>query len=333
MPIKKKSDLTYADVTPKGLYMGRRNFLLGLLATTGAVEAYKKYPWLVSAAGPLGSMPVKIGNLNHGPYSKDNIDEKVTPPQDVTHYNNYYEFGTDKADPAKNSKNFVTTPWAVSVEGEVKTPRKFTIDEIMKLAPLEERIYRHRCVEAWSIVVPWIGYSLSVILKTVEPTPAAKFVAFESYFDKKQMPLWRYAGIDLPYVEGLRMDEAMHPLALLCVGMYGETLAQSGRRSGPRGDPLEIWVQERQIHRKDPFRHQSASHHLEYRERARIRLLFQRESKGRPSALEPGPRTPSRRRLFRSPHRDAHVQRLRRSGRQHVYRHGPEEILLGSESR
>jgi sulfoxide reductase catalytic subunit YedY len=224
MLIKKKSDLTYADVTPKGLYMGRRNFLLGLLATTGAVEAYKKYPWLVSAAGPVGSMPVKIDNLTHGPYGKDNIDEKVTPPQDVTHYNNYYEFGTDKADPAKNSKNFVTTPWTVSVEGEVKTPRKFTMDEIMKLAPLEERIYRHRCVEAWSIVVPWIGYSLSTILKAVEPTPAAKFVAFESYFDKKQMPLWRYAGIDLPYVEGLRMDEAMHPLALLCVGMYGETL-------------------------------------------------------------------------------------------------------------
>src|SRR5215469_10701234 len=143
MLIKKKSDLTYADVTPKGLYMGRRNFLLGLLATTGAVEAYKKYPWLVNAAGPVGSVPVKLNDLTHGPYSKDNIQEKVTPIEDVIHYNNYYEFGTDKGDPAKNATRFVTTPWSVSVEGEVKTPRTFTIEEIMKLAPLEERIYRH----------------------------------------------------------------------------------------------------------------------------------------------------------------------------------------------
>jgi sulfoxide reductase catalytic subunit YedY len=224
MLIQKKSDLTYADITPKGLYMGRRNFLLGALATAGAVEAYKKLPWLVAAAGPAGNVPVKIDNLKQGPYSKDPVEEKVTPPEASEHYNNYYEFGTDKGDPSKNSRNFVTTNWTVSVEGEVKSPRTFSMDEIMKLAPLEERIYRHRCVEAWSIVVPWIGYSLSTILKTVEPLPTAKYVAFQSYFDKKQMPLWGQAGIQLPYVEGLRMDEAMHPLTLLCVGMYGETL-------------------------------------------------------------------------------------------------------------
>jgi sulfoxide reductase catalytic subunit YedY len=148
----------------------------------------------------------------------------VTPKESVTTYNNFYEFGTDKADPAKNATKFVTSPWSVSVEGEVAKPRKFTMDEILKIAPLEERIYRHRCVEAWSIVVPWVGFSFSNLIKLVEPTPNAKFVAFESYFDPKQMPLWRYAGIQLPYVEGLRMDEAMHPLALLTVGMYGETL-------------------------------------------------------------------------------------------------------------
>jgi sulfoxide reductase catalytic subunit YedY len=224
MLIKKKSDLTYADVTPKALYMGRRNFLLGLLATSGAVAAYKKFPGLVASAGPIGSVPVKLNGLVQGPYSKDNINEKVTPAQDVMHYNNYYEFGTDKSDPSKNATNFVTTPWSVSVEGEVKNPRTFTIDEILKLAPLEERIYRHRCVEAWSIVVPWVGYSFSVLAKLVEPTPSAKYVAFQSYFEKKQMPLWRDAGIELPYVEGLRIDEAMNPLTLLCTGMYGETL-------------------------------------------------------------------------------------------------------------
>jgi len=224
MLIKRKPDLTYSDVIPQALYMGRRNFLLGLLATAGAVEAYKRFPSLVAAAGPAGSVPMKLDNTVQGPYSKDNISEKVTPPEATEHYNNYYEFGTDKSDPSKNARNFVTTPWSVSVEGEVNKPRTFTMDEILKLAPLEERIYRHRCVEAWSIVVPWIGYSFSVLANLVEPTPSAKFVAFQTYFDKKQMPLWRDAGIELPYVEGLRMDEAMHPLTLLCTGMYGATL-------------------------------------------------------------------------------------------------------------
>jgi sulfoxide reductase catalytic subunit YedY len=152
--------------------------------------------------------------------------EKETSDQDATHYNNFYEFGVDKDQPAKNAQKFRTSPWTVSVEGEVKTKRKFTIDEILKLAPLEERIYRHRCVEGWSIVVPWIGFSFNVLAKLVEPTPKAQFVAFESYWDLGQMPLARpeLAGIQFPYLEGLRLDEAMNPLTLLCVGMYGESL-------------------------------------------------------------------------------------------------------------
>jgi methionine sulfoxide reductase catalytic subunit len=220
MVIKRQSDLTYADVTPKVLYMGRRNFLLGLLATTAAVAGWKKLPGLFAGPG-TGSVPMKLSGIVKGPYS---TDEKITPEGSVTTYNNFYEFGTDKGDPSKNAKNFVTSPWTVSVEGEVAKPRKFTMDEIMKLAPLEERIYRHRCVEGWSIVVPWIGYPLSTIVKLAQPTPKAKFVAFESYYDPKQMPWASSSGIQLPYVEGLRLDEAMNPLALLCVGMYGETL-------------------------------------------------------------------------------------------------------------
>jgi sulfoxide reductase catalytic subunit YedY len=221
MVIKRKPDLTYKDVTPKGLYMGRRNFLLGLLATTGAVAGWKKFPGLL--AGPAtGSVPVHLNGVTKG--SLSTTGEKVTPFADATHYNNYYEFGVDKGDPAEESKNFQTSPWSVSVEGEVEKPRTFTMDEIMKLAPLEERIYRHRCVEAWSIVVPWIGYSFSALANVVKPTAKAKYVAFQSYYDPKQMPLGRQAGIDLPYVEGLRLDEAMNPLALLCVGMYGDTL-------------------------------------------------------------------------------------------------------------
>jgi len=220
MVVKRSPDLTYKDVTPKGAYANRRNFLLGLLATTGAVAGWKKFSYLVSGPG-TGSVPVKLNGVVKGPYS---TNEKQTSINDVTHYNNYYEFGTDKAEPAENAKNFVTSPWSVSVEGEVKKPRKFSMDEILKLAPLEERIYRHRCVEGWSIVVPWIGYSFSTLAKLVEPTSKAQFVAFESYYEPKQMPLGVSAGIQLPYVEGLRLDEAMNPLTLLCVGMYGATL-------------------------------------------------------------------------------------------------------------
>jgi sulfoxide reductase catalytic subunit YedY len=220
MVIKKAPELTYADVTPKKIYMGRRNLLLGLLATSGAVWGYKNLPE-VFAGPPTGSVPVKLNGVVKWPYS---TTENQTAFKDVTTYNNYYEFGTDKGDPAKNSKNFQTSPWTVSVEGEVAKPRKFSMDDILKLAPLEERIYRHRCVEAWSIVVPWIGYPLSALLSQVQPTSKAKFVAFTSYYDPKQMPLGYQAGIQLPYVEGLRLDEAMNPLALLCVGMYGETL-------------------------------------------------------------------------------------------------------------
>jgi sulfoxide reductase catalytic subunit YedY len=151
-------------------------------------------------------------------------DEKVTPLEAITHYNNFYEFGTDKEDPSKNATNFRTSPWTLKVEGEVAKPMTFDHDALFKIAPLEERIYRHRCVEAWSIVVPWIGFPLSALLKQVEPTAKAKYVAFESYYDTKQMPKGRWAGIELPYVEGLRLDEAMHPLTLLAVGLYGDPL-------------------------------------------------------------------------------------------------------------
>src|SRR5258708_951043 len=220
MLIRKSSELTYADITPKSVYLDRRKFLR-VMGIVGATAAAGKGLFELSLPSQTAFATTKLTGLVKSPFS---TTEKQNIYDDVTHYNNFYEFGTDKSDPAKNSKNFNTTPWTVSVEGEVKKPRKFSIDEILKIAPLEERIYRHRCVEAWSIVVPWIGFSFSNLIKLVEPTPKAKFVAFESYFDPRQMPHAKYAGIDFPYVEGLRMDEAMNPLALLCVGMYGETL-------------------------------------------------------------------------------------------------------------
>jgi sulfoxide reductase catalytic subunit YedY len=219
MPIKNKPKLTYAEVTPKNLYFNRRNFLRGLSIAGAATLVGERFASILSQPGSIQA-DSKLATVR----SNYTVDEKVTSENDVTHYNNFYEFGTDKGDPAKNAQNFRTSPWTVSVEGDVKTPRKFSMDEILKLAPLEERIYRHRCVERWSIVVPWIGYSLSTILKFVEPLPKAKYVAFQTFYDAKQMPHSYNTGLDYPYVEGLRLDEAMHPLALLCVGMYGETL-------------------------------------------------------------------------------------------------------------
>jgi sulfoxide reductase catalytic subunit YedY len=219
MLIKNKPELTYADVTPKNLYFNRRNFLRGLSIAAAATLVGERFASILSHPGSIQANS-KLATVK----SNYTVDEKVTSENDVTHYNNFYEFGTDKGDPAKNAQNFPTSPWTVSVEGDVKTPRKFSMDEILKLAPLEERIYRHRCVERWSIVVPWIGYSLSTILKFVEPLPKAKYVAFQTFYDAKQMPHSYNTGLDYPYVEGLRLDEAMHPLALLCVGMYGETL-------------------------------------------------------------------------------------------------------------
>ena len=175
------------------------------------------------ALGISGGAAIAGTKLNavKSPFS---TTEAQTPYQDVTTYNNFYEFGTAKSDPSHNAKNFRTIPWTISIEGAVEKPQVLDLDAVLKIAPLEERIYRHRCVEAWSIVVPWIGFPLNSLIKAVNPLSSAKYVAFQSLYDPKQMPQGRYAGISLPYVEGLRIDEAMHPLALLCVGMYGEVL-------------------------------------------------------------------------------------------------------------
>jgi len=220
MLIRKAPDLTYADVTPRSVYLNRRKFLREMGITGAAMIAGKG---LLDLALPpqAAHAATQLTGLVKSPFS---TTEKPSTLNDVSHYNNYYEFGTDKADPAKYAQNFKTSPWSVSVEGDVAKPRKFTMDEILKLAPLEERIYRHRCVERWSIVVPWIGFSFSVIAKLVEPTAKARYVAFQTFYDPGQMPQAKYGGIEFPYVEGLRLDEAMNPLTLLCVGMYGESL-------------------------------------------------------------------------------------------------------------
>jgi sulfoxide reductase catalytic subunit YedY len=220
MLIQRKPQLTYADVTPKDLYFNRRKFLKAMGIAGAATFAGRSVLDLLSPSGSIHAA-AKFTNLAKSPFS---TTEKQNTLEEVSHYNNFYEFGVDKTAPAKNAQKFRTSPWSVSVEGEVKAKRKFDVDEILKLAPLEERIYRHRCVEGWSIVVPWIGFSFSTIVNLVQPTDKAKYVAFESAYDPGQMPEAKYAGLELPYVEGLRFDEAMHPLALFCVGMYGDSL-------------------------------------------------------------------------------------------------------------
>ena len=206
----------YSHVTPKEIYLNRRRFLAAALALP-----------IPAAAAKLTAAKT---TFNAG-------GEKITPQNIVTTYNNFYEFGTGKDEPAKNAPKWKpASPWTVRIEGEVAQPKTLDLDQILKLAPLEERIYRHRCVEAWSIVVPWIGFPLSALLKQVQHTGKANFVAFESFYDPKQMLSARQAGIQFPYVEGLRLDEAMHPLTLLTAGMYGETLLNQN------GAPLRLVV-------------------------------------------------------------------------------------------
>lgn len=229
MLIRKPSDTCPSEITPRELFRRRREFI----KAAGAIGA---------AAGlgvPLGfpnaahAERVRLFGVRKSPLS---IDDKQTPYEAVTTYNNFYEFGTDKSDPAEHAGRLKTQPWAVAVEGEIKRPKAYDIDELMKLAPLEERIYRLRCVEGWSMVIPWAGYSLAELIRRVEPTGNAKFVEFVTLNDPKQMPGVRSAVLDWPYVEGLRLDEAQHPLTLLCMGVYGEMLPNQN------GAPVRIVV-------------------------------------------------------------------------------------------
>ena len=219
MLIKKASDILSCEITPKSMYLNRRKFLAA--AGLGGAAVLGGETLLDLASPRIAYAGEKIPNLQKSAFS---TTEKITPAQTVTHYNNYYEFSTEKEEPAQLAQNFKTRPWMVTIEGEVKKKLQWDIDTILKFAPLEERIYRHRCVEGWSIVVPWVGFSLNELIKKAEPLAKAKFVEFTTLYDPKQMPGQMRNVLDWPYVEGLRMDEAMHPLALLCFGMYGETL-------------------------------------------------------------------------------------------------------------
>ena len=217
-----------SEITPAAAYEGRRD-MLKLLANGAAGATLAA--WAGRDALAQVARPNKLAALagTRSAVAGAVTMEKSTPYVDVTGYNNFYEFGTDKGDPAQNAHTLKTRPWMVAIEGEVKKPKVFDLDELLKLAPMEERIYRLRCVEGWSMVIPWVGYSLSELIKRVEPTGNAKYVEFVTLADPKTMPFVGSRVLEWPYVEGLRMDEAMHPLSLLSFGLYGEVLPnQSG---------------------------------------------------------------------------------------------------------
>ena len=217
-----------SEITARRIYDGRRD-MMKLLATGAAGAAMAGW-----AARDAFSQVAKPGKLAALPGGKSavagaNTMEKVTDYKDASTYNNFYEFGTDKADPAKNAHTLQPKPWTVEIEGMVKKPGKYTLEDLVKLSAREERIYRLRCVEGWSMVIPWVGYSLAELIKKVEPTGSAKYVEFITQADPKTMPFVGSRVLEWPYVEGLRLDEANHPLTLLAFGMYGEVLPnQSG---------------------------------------------------------------------------------------------------------
>ncbi|MGB9130816.1 MAG: protein-methionine-sulfoxide reductase catalytic subunit MsrP [Thiobacillus sp.] len=224
MLIRSPTDISPSEITPPDIYRDRRRFMQGM----GALAA-----GAALGAAPDARAGIKLAGVRGSAYK---LDEKNTPYKDVTTYNNFYEFGTGKDDPADRAGSLKTRPWTVAVEGEVRRPQTWDIDALLKLAPLEERVYRMRCVEGWSMVIPWVGLPLNELILRAGPTSNAKYVEFITLNDPKQMPGQRSRVLDWPYVEGLRLDEAMHPLTLLAVGLYGEVLPNQN------GAPIRLVV-------------------------------------------------------------------------------------------
>ena len=225
MLIRRPPDIRPSEITPQAVFADRRRFIGGLGAAMVGGFALSTMPALARANSK------SLSPLTPSAFS---TDEALTGRKEITTYNNFYEFGTGKEDPARNAGVMQTRPWTVTVEGLVGKPRVFDIDDLLKLAPLEERIYRLRCVEAWSMVIPWVGFPLAALLKEVEPLGSAKYVEFVTHYDPKIMISRRI--LDWPYTEGLRLDEALHPLTLLSVGLYGEVLPNQN------GAPIRLVV-------------------------------------------------------------------------------------------
>jgi sulfoxide reductase catalytic subunit YedY len=234
MLVRKAPDIRSSEITDKKLYLGRREFIQAAAAGAAGVAAGALAPKDADAAPTWPR--VKIPTVQPAPSPSLTTTEKPNTYQDITTYNNFYEFGTEKGDPSNNAGTLKTKPWTVKIDGLVNKPADYQLEDLVKPYALEDRVYRHRCVEAWSLVIPWVGFPLASLLKTVEPKSTAKFVEFTTLFSPQQMPGQRSAVLQWPYVEGLRLDEAMHPLTLLAVGVYGEFLPNQN------GAPMRLVV-------------------------------------------------------------------------------------------
>ena len=228
MLIKKPPGIKSNEITDRNVYLNRRLFMRGAILAGSAAATGFLYRKLNPSAPVVESRP-KIQGVITAPSDEAirnafKTNEPLTSLEDITNYNNFYEFSTIKEEVASAARGFVTRPWTVAVGGLVNKPKTFDLDDLLKLAPPEERIYRLRCVEGWSMVIPWIGFPLNALLKKVEPLSAARYVAFQTLLDPTRMPNQNTGVLDWPYVEGLRMDEALHPLTILATGLYGETL-------------------------------------------------------------------------------------------------------------
>jgi methionine sulfoxide reductase catalytic subunit len=236
MLVKKKGDIASSEITPREWVLDRRKFLAGagLLAGAAAAGGLVLGDIVSPGTAALAASGKGFPGLAKSPLST--TGEKLTPLKDITHYNNYYEFSTDKYEPADLAQKFKTQPWTVEVSGLVNRKKTYDIDALLKLAAPEERVYRMRCVEGWSMVIPWVGFPLARLIQQVQPLSKARYVAFTSVYRPGEMPGQQRSVLEWPYQEGLRMDEAMHPLAILCFGMYGEVLPSQD------GAPLRLVV-------------------------------------------------------------------------------------------
>ena len=221
MLIRKASNIRSSEITPKSLYLRRREFIQSTSGGALATVVSAMVPPALASLTAQGGL-TKLANVQKSPLST--TGEKLTRYDAVTGYNNFYEFGTEKEDPARNAHTLNPKPWKLTIDGEVGKPGSYDLDDFIKPFTLEERVYRMRCVEGWSMIIPWVGIPFADIIKRVEPTSRAKFVQMETLVDTRQMPGQRYPVLDWPYVEGLRLDEATHPLTILAVGLYGEVL-------------------------------------------------------------------------------------------------------------
>ena len=311
MAVRNTNEIKSSEITDKQVYINRRLFIRGAalaatMATTGLL--YRKLnpsPFET----PKGASLTDIARANSEEAARNGfvVNENLTPLEAITNYNNFYEFSTGKGSVAAAAKDFVTRPWSVSVDGLVNKPRTFDLDELLKF-PSEERIYRLRCVEGWSMVIPWVGFPLAKLLDLVEPTAQAKYVAFQTLFDPERMPNQNTGVLDWPYVEGLRLDEAMHPLTILATGLYDETLPP---QMVPQFDSWcrGVWLQEHQIGVKIS-RLLMSHHNLEPAGPKRVRILFKRKSERLAPPVESGERATD----WRVSHaRHANVQRIWRS--------------------